>query len=138
MQGGCKVFSLLIRSTRLKYGSLLTPSWQYRRFYGLDLPTSSTITGMRGAAGGRQPTAAKPHCTVTNIISFSFMLKAVRLSTMLQKHNTCTSMSPPNSRTTIIPGGATNAGQKGVGKLSHTPSTPERRTNGRQRDQKHN
>ena len=30
--------------------------------YGLDLPTSSTRTGMRGAAGGRQPAAANPPC----------------------------------------------------------------------------
>lgn len=32
------------------------------RIYGLDLPTSSTITGMRGAAGGCQPAAANPSC----------------------------------------------------------------------------
>ena len=34
--------------------------WQYCRTYGLDFPTSSTITGMRGAAGGHQ-TAAQEH-----------------------------------------------------------------------------
>ena len=43
----------------------LTP-WQYTavyvlcRIHGLDLPTSSTTTDMRGAAGGRQPAAANP------------------------------------------------------------------------------
>ena len=36
--------------------------WQYSyygRIYGLDLPASSTITDMRGAAGGRQLAAAE-------------------------------------------------------------------------------
>ena len=39
-------------------------SWQYcRTYYGrLDFPTSPTITGVRGAADGRQPVAAKPLC----------------------------------------------------------------------------
>ena len=40
--------------------SSCTP-WQYCRTYGLDVPTSST--GMRRAAGGRQPAAAKPPYT---------------------------------------------------------------------------
>ena len=33
--------------------------WLYCRIYSLDLPTSSTITGIRDAARGRQPAAAK-------------------------------------------------------------------------------
>ena len=41
--------------------SYCTP-WQYYRIYGLDLPTSST-TGMREAADGRQSAAANPPCS---------------------------------------------------------------------------
>ena len=37
-----------------------TPWQHFCRTYGLDFPTSPTITGVRGAAGGRQPAAAKP------------------------------------------------------------------------------
>ena len=45
-------------------------SWQFCSIvaYGLDLrPTSSAITGMREAAGGRQPAAAKPPCTLHKV-----------------------------------------------------------------------
>ena len=31
---------------------------------GLDFPTSLTIPGVRGAAGGRQPAASKPPCSL--------------------------------------------------------------------------
>ena len=41
--------------------SSCTP-WQYCRTYGLDFRTSSTNTGVRGAAGGRQPAAANTPC----------------------------------------------------------------------------
>ena len=41
--------------------SSCTP-WQHCRSYGLDVPTSSTITGLRGAAGGRHPAASRPPC----------------------------------------------------------------------------
>ena len=38
-------------------------SWQYCcPTYGLDFPTSSTVTDMRGAADGRQPVATDPPC----------------------------------------------------------------------------
>ena len=38
--------------------------WQYSRTHGLDFPASSTIiTGVRGAAGGCQPAAAKSPST---------------------------------------------------------------------------
>ena len=35
--------------------------WQYCRIHGLDLLTSSIVTGMREGAGGRQPAAAYIH-----------------------------------------------------------------------------
>ena len=44
---GCRVQGLF------RLSLLNHDSWQYCRIYGLDLPISSTITGMRGAAGGR-------------------------------------------------------------------------------------
>ena len=40
---------------------------QYCRIYGRDLPSSSTVTGMREAAGGRKPAAAKPLCNFVEI-----------------------------------------------------------------------
>ena len=36
--------------------------WQYCRTYGFDFPTFSTITGVRGAAGGRHLAVANPPC----------------------------------------------------------------------------
>lgn len=46
-------------------------SWQYCRTYGLDAPTSSTIAGMRRAAGDRQPATATPRCTASYSIMCS-------------------------------------------------------------------
>ena len=54
-------FSCVDRSTFFSLMHYLT--WQNTTdvaFYGLDLPTSSGITGIRGAQGERQPASANP------------------------------------------------------------------------------
>ena len=63
MQGVGSFHSFSAQSDSATQFSWCTP-WQCCRTYGLDFPTSSIITGMRGAAGGRQPAAAKPACNM--------------------------------------------------------------------------
>ena len=53
------VFYFALHSNTIHF--LCTP-WQYCRTYGLDLPTSSVITGMRGAKAGISPPRRSPPC----------------------------------------------------------------------------
>ena len=59
MQGVGSFRSLSAQSDSAKEICQCTP-WQCCLTYGLDFPASSTIPGVRGAVGGRQPVAAKP------------------------------------------------------------------------------
>ena len=48
------------------YSTMGIPScipWQYCRTYGLEFPTSPTISGVGGVAGGHHSDASKPPCT---------------------------------------------------------------------------
>ena len=48
--------------------------WQHCRIYGLDLPTSSVITGMGGAKAGVSPPRRSPACKHYNKLSMLCML----------------------------------------------------------------
>ena len=61
--------------------------WQCCPTYGLDLPTSSTITGVRGAAGGRQPAAPARRCEFRLVYNIILVLILLQLLLLL---------SPPN------------------------------------------
>ena len=60
VQGIGSVFSFSAPTFRHHGTFVMHPLAVLCRICGLDLPTSSTITGMRAAAGGRQPATAKP------------------------------------------------------------------------------
>lgn len=54
------------------------PPWQYCcRVTVSILPTSSTVTGMRGVARGRQPATVKSPCTANAYVHISYLVSAV-------------------------------------------------------------
>lgn len=65
----------------LYHGSfLVTPLAVLLSLYGLDSPTSSTVTGMRGAARGRQPPTVKSSGTPNPYIYHTWYIHMCRFS----------------------------------------------------------
>ena len=90
------VFSVALHSNTIHF--LCTP-WQFWRILGLDLPTSSVITSMRGAKAGVSPPRRSPprKYVNTNICRMSLVCCAVNSSQLSLDACTFELFSPGNA-----------------------------------------
>ena len=65
---GCRVFPLLLSPTWLNHENFFVHPLAVLNLW-VGFPTFSTITGVCGAAGGRQPPTSKPPCISTDFLN---------------------------------------------------------------------